>query len=169
MEDNPKEKLQAIVSPETNDYLKQILDEIKGLTENVRHLNNRIDSLESKTFVQKASEEELRELLTPRTRTAANDNTELSTLKKSSFKEKFLKNEKTPNYDSLLVKQENITTFVGKPAANKESKDTSQQLKASEDQADNGKHAYVSPGLRPENGNRDKNSSLLRKIGEFFK
>ncbi|MHB1394670.1 MAG: hypothetical protein ACYCYE_16720 [Clostridia bacterium] len=148
VEDKPKEKLQTEVSNEMSDYLKQILGEIKDLTENVKYLNNRIDSLESKTFVLKAAEEEQEELLQSKSRTAANNASERSLLKKSNFKERFLKRGSTPNYDSLLLKQENITTFLGKTGINKAADNIEQESKANVETADNGKQAYVSPDIK---------------------
>ena len=178
-EDKPKEKVQTAATNETSDYLKQILGEIKDLSENVKCLNSRIDSMESKTFVQNAAEEKQMELLPAKSRTAANGDSEGSRLKKSNFKEKFLKSGKTPNYDSLLMKQESITTFVGKPGANNESGDILQENKTSGETIGNEKQAYVHPGIAPKKASvrnntlgaetTEKSNSLIKKIGEFFK
>ncbi len=179
IEDKPNEKLQTEVSNEVSDYLKQILGEVKALAENVKHLNNRIDSLESNTFVQKAAEEGQKELLQAKSRTAANNASERSLFKKSNFKEKFMKNGSTPSYDSLLLKQESLTTFLGKPEVNKAIDDITQDSKVIGETADNGKQAYVAPNLKSQkasmsNGTDDtepteKNNGLIKKLGEFFK
>jgi hypothetical protein len=179
IENKPKEKLQAEASTETSDYLKQILGEIKDLSENVKCLNNRIDSLESKTFVQKAAEEEKMELIPARSRTPMSSDSEVSRLNKSNFKEKFLKSVKSPNYDSLLMKQESITTFVGKPGVNTESGDIHPENKANDAATNNGKQAYVHTGFTSQkasvrNGTPnvetvERNNSLIKRLGEFFK
>lgn len=169
VEDKPKEKLQAATSPETNDYLKQILDEIKGLSDNVRYLNNRIDNLESKPFIQKSPEEEVKEMLPARPRAAANNSYDQSELKKSNFKEKFMKSEKTPNYNSLLIKQENINTYVGKPSTSIITGEASPTIKAGAETAGNSKQAFAAPGSTVQQVTPYKYNNLFKKIGEFFK
>ena len=92
-------------------------------------------------------------------------------LKKSGFKEKFMKSERLPNYESMLKKQENITTYVGKPVAAKPDSDIPQ---------DSEKQAFVSPNAADQKNNEDncaedsgeipyKYNSIMKKIEEFFK
>jgi len=161
-EDNPKEKTQAAPIPDMNDYLKQILDEIRNLSDNVKYLNSRIGSSESRNSKDPAPAKAV---------TVDKTATEQPTLKKSSFKEKFMKNERLPNYESLLMKQENITTYVGKPGTVNPASDISQ---------DGDKQAFVPPNTAAPNNNKDnwtedpdeipyKYNSLMKKIGEFFK
>lgn len=162
----PKEKLQAAAAPEMNDYLKQILDEIKGLSDNVQHLNGRLENLESNTIIKRNSTGKDGDM--PPIRPEKNNSDSGSkTLKKSNFKEKFMKNDKLPNYDNLLIKQENVTTFIGKPVTNKNSVNTPQETEVNVDIS--GKQAFVAPGIRQQNGTSNKNNGFLRKIGEFFK
>lgn len=178
-EDNPGEKHQAAAPPVTNDYLKQILNEIKDLSENIRNLNNRIDDLEHRTDISKVPEERTMELVHQRQKSEADNTYPNIKLKKSNFKEKFLKTEKTPNYDSLLINQENINTFVGKPKVSTDTRETSPEPKANPDTASSGKQAFVPPAsfgqqtMRNEKSEEseatNKNNSVLKKIGEFFK
>ncbi|HYE10368.1 MAG TPA: hypothetical protein VEF53_09330, partial [Patescibacteria group bacterium] len=146
LEDKLREKPQAPASTETSDYLKQILGEIKDLSENIKYLNNRIENLESKSFGQKASQEEQTEVHQVKSKAAANVEYERTPLNKSNFKEKFMKSGKTPNYDSLLMKQDSITTFVGKPGVNQTIGDIPYENKAKAEASANEKHAYASPG-----------------------
>ena len=78
-----------------------------------------------------------------------------------------MKNVKIPNYDNMLVKQENITTYVGKPNADKSSEDTSSEADGNGDISE--KQSFVAPGPRYQPDSTDKNSGLIKKIGEFFK
>lgn len=144
-EDKPMEKVQSALLPDMNDYLKQIILEIRDLSDNVKYLNDKIGGIERKTIAP------------PKI------TTEQPTLKKSDFKEKFMKNERPPNYESLLMKQENITTYVGKP-----------------DDVKSEKQAFVPPdSAAPKNNTdkwakdpkeiSDKHNSLMKKIEEFFK
>ncbi|NLK34815.1 MAG: hypothetical protein GX301_05125 [Gracilibacteraceae bacterium] len=155
-EGKPKEKVQTAPIPDMNDYLKQILVEIRELSDNVKHLNSRIGSLENKNEKN----------FTPE-KTAI----EHPILKKSGFKEKFMKSERLPNYESMLKKQENITTYVGKPVAAKPDSDIPQ---------DSVKQAFVSPNAADQKNNEDncaedsgeipyKYNSIMKKIEEFFK
>lgn len=165
-EDKPKEKPQAAAVPEVNDYLKQILDEIKGLSDNVHHLNSRIEKLEGDTYAKKyplAKPDEL----PSENQESINAALGSKTFKKTNFKEKFMKDVKVPNYDNLLIKQENITTFVGKPAVGKNSGTTSHGAEGNDDIS--GKQAFVAPGSRHQSTGADKNAGLFKKIGEFFK
>ncbi len=178
-EDKQKEKPQAEVSTEMNDYLKQILNEIKGLSENVQLLNSRIDNLESKTFVQKAPEAEMKELFPAKPKPALNGILDMAPLKKSNFKEKFMKSEKLPNYETLLLNQEHITTYVGRPGVNAASGELSKENEANIETAGNGKQAFSGSGKKTsqiagevvdEDSNAPyKYNSLFKKIGEFFK
>jgi hypothetical protein len=78
-----------------------------------------------------------------------------------------MKNGKVPNYDNLLIKQENITTFIGKPAVKKNNNDTSQGNTESDDLSE--KQAFVSVGSRQQKRSSYNGNGFLRKIGEFFK
>lgn len=140
-----KEKHPASASPEVSDYMKQILGEIKSLTDNVRYLNNRIDNLEGRTFVQKAAEELPNELSSSMPRTAANDIYERPALNKSNFKEKFMKNTRIPNYDSMVLRQENVTTYVGKPRAKKGTGNIPPEPTADVGPTENDKQAFTPP------------------------
>lgn len=147
-EEKPKEKASAV--PEVNEYLKQILDEVKGLSDSVKHLNSRMDDLENITSAGREVHQKSDSV--PYTKPITYDSEEvIKPLKKSNFKEKFMKNETTPSYSKLLTRQENITTFVGKPVQ--------QSGTASEELSE--KQAFAAP--------KKKNYSFLRKIGEFFK
>lgn len=153
-EDKPKEKVQSAPLPDMNDYLKQIILEIRDLSDNVKYLNNKIGGAENIN-----SKESLPVKTTNPPKIAA----EQPALKKSDFKEKFMKNERPPNYESLLMKQENITTYVGKP-----------------DNVNNEKKAFAPSNAEVPKNNNDnwaedpeevpyKYNSLMKKIGEFFK
>lgn len=166
VEDKPKEKPNAAAAPEVNDYLKQILDEIKGLSDNVQHLNGRLDNLESNTII-KGTSTEIFEDSSPIRSGITNSDFGSKILKKSNFKEKFMKNEKVPNYDNLLIKQENITTFIGKPSANKNNGNTLQGSTKNDDISE--KNAFVAPGSRQQKEVSYNGKGFLRKIGEFFK
>lgn len=165
-ENKPKEKLQTAAVPEMNDYLKQILDEIRGLSYNVKHLNDRIDSLESNTYFKKAPMAKPAESTYSVSEKVHSDSGNKA-LKKSNFKEKFMKSEKLPNYDNMLIKQENITTFVGKPAADKDSTNTTQAAEENKDTSE--KRAFVAPGLNQRNETTKNDNGFLKRIGEFFK
>lgn len=158
-EDKPKEKLQISPPGDTNDYLKRILDEIKGLTDNVRHLNNRIDTLESSTFVQKVNEEVPVEFPAARPKTPGYDVDKPSTFRKSNFKEKFMKSIKLPNYDNLLLKQDNITTFVGKPGESKPTDNIPKETRVNAVVADSSRQANTAPESPLQNTNENKSSS----------
>ena len=69
-----------------------------------------------------------------------------------------MKNERPPNYESLLMKQENITTYVGKPDNVKVDSDT--------EKSGSEKQAFVPPDPKEI---PYKYNSLMKKIGEFFK
>lgn len=147
-EEKPKEKTVAVT--EVNDYLKQILDEVKGLSDSVKHLNSRMDDLENLSSARRDRTEKTDS--SPYSKQIMNISEEApKPLKKSNFKEKFMKNETTPSYGKLLISQENITTYVGKPSTT--------SVTSSEDMSE--KRAFATP--------EKKNYSFLRKIGEFFK
>ncbi|HYE80803.1 MAG TPA: hypothetical protein VEG39_01415, partial [Clostridia bacterium] len=169
LEEKAKEKLINSVTTETNDYLKQILDQIKDLSDNVKFLNSRIDNLEGRNLVNKGYWGEPEELLPPSPITTANEALVHTSLNKSSFKEKFMKNEKTPNYDNLAIKQENITTFIGKPPANKNTGDTPQEAKAKDEPVSSEKQAYITPDFAGQDGTPYRSNGLIKKLGEFFK
>lgn len=147
-------------SYEMNEYLRQILDEIKNLTDNIIHINKRIDNLESVAFVQKAAEGTPKELLRARQGTAANVAYEPVTLKKTNFREKFMSNTKIPNYDSLVLQQENVTTFVGQPEENKTNGDYPAEIKADGETAENEQQADVFPDPKPLDESEIDNSLL---------
>lgn len=178
-EDKPAEKPANVAAPETNDYLRQILDEIKDLSENVRSLSIRIDNLENRADVSRASENGTKELIHQRQKYAADSAFPEVKPKKSNFKEKFMKAEKVPNYESLRINQDNITTYVGKPKADTEAQDTQPEQKMIPDAAGGEKQAFVPPisfgqqtvkiNKQEEDGAESKDNSLIKKIGEFFK
>ncbi|MEA4847125.1 MAG: hypothetical protein VB106_07835 [Clostridiaceae bacterium] len=155
-EDKIKDTPIADPQPDMNDYLKQILAEIKDLSDNVRYLNNRMGSIENRS-----SKEPLPIRPSIPAKNPVKNETEQPALKKSDFKEKFMKNEKSPNYENLLIKQDNITTYVGKSASGKPASDISQGIKTDNGAAGSEKQAFVPP--RAEKGN-----NLFKKIGEFF-
>jgi len=165
VDDKAEEKPPA-AAPEVSDYLKQILDEIKGLSDNLHHLNDRIDGLESKTYTGKHQTVKSEEPTSGIKEENNNDLVNIS-LKKTNFKEKFMKNVKVPNYNNLLIKQDNITTYVGKPSADRTNGSNSQGKDLNNDGS--GKQAFAAPGPRQRDINRNKNNSLIKKIGEFFK
>ncbi len=177
--DQHKEKQGSAGSLETNDYLKRILNEIKGLTENVQHLNSRIEDLESNSYVQKEYDRSPAALPASKQRTAGSDDIRTPVLHKSNFKEKFMKSVKVPKYDNLLIKQDNITTFVGKPGASKAPDEIPKENKPKAMAEDSNKKADNSPESAPENESRtnpsepaednDNNNSIMKKIGEFLK
>jgi hypothetical protein len=152
---------------------------MKDLTDNVRHLSSRIDNLESKTYIGKINEEGFKSLPQLKPHAAVNDTLEKSNIKKNNFKEKFMKNINAPNYESLLVKHENVTTYVGKPGVSQNAPDAQQENKSNSEPHSNEKQAYVNSVARLQNGKQEKigsrptpktiNNSWLRKLGEFFK
>ena len=172
-------KPQTVSSPDMNEYLKQILDEIKDLSDNVRYINNRIESLEGKTYVQKAYKEEEKSILPAKSKTESRSDMDNTELKKSNFKEKFMNSSTIPKYDNLLMKQENINTYVGKPGKEKPSGDISQGIKDNIEMPGNDKQAFVPPAAKAYTNNINKKpqgeeppykyNSLFKKIGEFFK
>ncbi|HQL36010.1 MAG TPA: hypothetical protein PLG67_05375, partial [Bacillota bacterium] len=130
-------------------------------SDNVKYLNSRIGRSEIRDSKDSAP---------TKAGTADKTAAEQPTLKKSGFKEKFMKNERLPNYESLLMKQENITTYVGKPGTVNPASDISQESE---------KQAFVPPNTEAPKGNNSwtedpdeipyKYNSLMKKIGEFFK
>lgn len=178
-EDKQKEKQQPAAVPETSDYLKQLLDVIKDLSENVRSLNNRIEDLENRNDSLKEPEERTKELVHQSQKAAADGSFPGVKLKKSNFREKFMKAEKAPNYESLRVNQENINTYVGKPKSSSEAAVNPPEHKADADSQSNGKQAFVPPASFGQQSGRSekleetetssKNNNVLKKIGEFFK
>jgi hypothetical protein len=172
-------KSQTAASPDMNEYLKQILVEIKDLSDNVRYINNRIDGLEGKTYVQKAYKDEEKGMYTVKSKTESRNDMDNTELKKSNFREKFMNSSTIPKYDNLLMKQENINTYVGKPGKDKPSDDTSQGIKDNIEMPGNDKQAFVPPAAKAYTNNINrkpqgeeppyKYNNLFKKIGEFFK
>lgn len=155
-EGKPKESVQAVPIPDMNDYLKQILVEIRELSDNVKYLNSRIGSLENRNEKNFTAEKTV---------------IEQPPLKKSGFKEKFMKSKRIPDYESMLKKQENIITYVGKTNAAKTDSDISKG---------SGKQAFVPPDVSEQKNDKDnsiedseeipyKHNSIIKKIEEFFK
>ncbi|HOR86169.1 MAG TPA: hypothetical protein PLL98_06745 [Bacillota bacterium] len=160
-------------APNMNDYLKQILSEIKDLSDNVQFLKSKIDDLESSTFVQKSQKDEKNFPFAAKPITAIRNESDYPELKKSGFKDKFMRIESTPSFDSISVKQDNINTYIGKPATKTPPDETSCETKGIIPATDNEKQAFVSPGaasrMGTDNANASKSNALLKRIGEYFK
>lgn len=155
----------AVAALEMNGYLKQILEEIKGLTDSVQDLNRRMNQLEVGGFTRLQPVERKEDVQSSSSSAPAPEYRK--TLKRSNFKERFMKNEQAPSYDKLVSKQDNITTFVGKPSKSISSENTLQEKDTKA--AGPEKQAFASSESRYVSKSSRKSSSLLNKLGEFFK
>ncbi len=157
--------------PCVNECMKQILSEIKDLSDNVQFLRNRVESLEGRTFVESSP--------SAKAIYAAKNVPDHPKIRKSDFKEKFMKSENTPNFESLSMRQSNINTYIGKPEIKTLSGEAYQEIKSNSGSTDNEKKAYaasVSTALQnsgvtstDKDGTQNKNNTLLKKIGSYFK
>lgn len=165
--EKPQERPQtpAVAALETNGYLKQILEEIKELAESVQDLNKRMNQLEVGSFTRMQPAERNEPVQTSSSSDPAPEYQK--SLKRSNFKERFMKNEKAPSYDKLISKQDNITTFVGKPSKSIGGENTLQEKDTKVIGPE--KQAFASLESRYVSKTSRKSSSLLNKLGEFFK
>ncbi len=163
-DETPVEEPQA-AAPEMNEYLKQILEEIKGLTDSVQNLNKRMGELEVGGLVRMQPSESNEAVQSSRSEVP--DNEYRKVLKKSNFKEKFMRYEKAPSYDTLISKQDNITTFIGKPAKAVSGENTKEEKDTNATTLE--KQAFAPPESRYISRSSHKSGSILHKIGEFFK
>jgi hypothetical protein len=170
------EKLQNSISIDTDEYLKEILEEIRSLSDSMKHLNSRIDNLEGK-FVEAESKADKKVSPYMSKKQLPSTNTPL---KKSGFKEKFMNSNNSPTFQSLLMNQESISTFKSVPYSNGcKGSDKANMNRAYVDEKTSENRAYVEPasnnkkppitGDTPIYKSDYKNSSILKKIGEFFK
>jgi hypothetical protein len=169
------EKEDTGIPNENSEYLKQILNEIKNLSDDVRYLNRRIEGLENTSSIKNNAKEENAVRLAPRSVMTQ----ESPSLKKSSFKEKFMKST-TPDYKSLMLNQDGISLFESKPSQTPdkpgeniiESKSAA-DAKASENRAfaepPANKGMAADKNSDAENASEYKYNNVFKKIGEFFK
>ncbi|MGE5631231.1 MAG: hypothetical protein ACM3TR_09075 [Caulobacteraceae bacterium] len=168
--DTPKEKGETI-SNDMNEYAKEILNEIKALSENVKHLSSRLESLE-KTDSRKNYEGNAKQDKVETFNVRQSNTIENQPLKKTAFKEKFMKSNPLPSYESLLEDRNNVSVFASKPGDNKKKTAEASQSKKPDDM-------YSSVPARPtadakadniqENPAESKYNNIFKKIGEFFK
>lgn len=159
------------VPSEAADYLKEILNEIKSLSDSIKYLNKRLDSLEGNRELPA-----LPALPAP----LSNKTPENPVLKKSNFKEKFMKSTSSPDYKNLFLKQEGISAFAGKPAEDRgKPGEIAKESKPAADASKNEKQAFVKPPIKSDKSDVGKNdienpedykyNNIFKKIGEFFK
>lgn len=168
----------AVINPpnDTTDYLKQILNEIMSLSDNVKYLSRRVESLESKSSSLKTGMEESSE---PPVSVSSRPQ-EYPTFKKSGFKERFMKSTTDPDFKSLLMNQDNISISAGIPDDDtRKSEESIKENKPSTEAIKNENRTFTESAANTvketeiietnKNKTDYKHSSLLEKIGEFFK
>jgi len=143
---------------DTEGYLKQILAEIKSLSENIKYLSNRIDNIEKRASGNRTNQEETTQ------RTAAESlSSGTAPLKKSGFKEKFMNSPPPSEYKKLLSSNDGLSVFRSTPIS---------QPKRNENRAfalpPAGNEREQKKGARS-NIPDSNNSSFFKKLAELFK